>query len=137
MNWHFSRALVEEFSAATCSDGAPCVPSNLNHMPQLFSSSDRMMDFCGRSLCGMTCAPLTESLGAELLTLFRAGFPVRTSAQQETRAGFRETGDGVNLNVQQQQATHTFAENDGPNPFPNFLPVPPTNIVIDRVAGLP
>src|SRR5688572_14812286 len=83
MNWHFSRALVEEFSAATCSDGAPCVPSNLNHMPQLFSSSDRMMDFCGRSLCGMTCAPLTESLGAELLTLFRAVFPVRTSAQQD------------------------------------------------------
>jgi len=39
-----------------------------------------MTAFSTRSLSGMTFAPLTESLGADVLTWFLAGFPARISA---------------------------------------------------------
>lgn len=81
MSWHFSRALVEEYSEGTCSDGAPSAPSNTNPTPLLYSSSDKMMEFCSRSRSGMTCEPLTESLGEAVLMWFLEGFPVRTSVQ--------------------------------------------------------
>ena len=83
MSWHFSQALVTGFSEATCLDGAPSAPSNLNPTQRLYSSSDRMMEFCPRSPSGMTCEPLTESLGADVLTWFLGAFPVRTLALLE------------------------------------------------------
>ena len=83
MSWHFSQALVEEYSAANCSDGEQSVPWNMNPMPRLFSSSDKMMGFCNRSQSGMTCEHLTENLGEELLMWFLEGFHVRTSALPE------------------------------------------------------
>ena len=42
----------------------------------------------------------------------------------KTRAGFRETGDGVNLNVQQQQATHTLRKTTVRIPFPTSYRCP-------------
>lgn len=83
MSWHFSRALAEEYSRATCSDGGQSAPSNTSPMPHLYSSSDRMMDFCRRSRSGMTCGPLTDALGEELLTWFLEGSHARTSALPE------------------------------------------------------
>jgi hypothetical protein len=43
-----------------------------------------MTKFLRLSRFGMTFAPLTESHGEELLTSYLAGFPVKTSAQQDT-----------------------------------------------------
>lgn len=83
MSWLFSRALVEVYSPATYSDGGQSAPSNTNHTPRLYSSSDRMTDFCRRSRSGMTCGHLTEAHGEAVLTSFLADFPVRTSAQRE------------------------------------------------------
>jgi hypothetical protein len=83
MSWHFSRALVAAYSEATCSGGAQSVLSSMNPTPALYSYSDKMMAFCRRSQSGMTCEPLTETLGAELLTWYLAGFPARTLAAQE------------------------------------------------------
>ena len=83
MSWHFSRALVEAYSQDTSSDGEQSAPSNTNPMPLLYSSSDRMMDFCRRSRSGMTCEPLTDALGEGLLTWFLEGFPVRTFPQRD------------------------------------------------------
>ena len=82
MSWLYSRALVEEFSAATCSDGARSALSSGSHTPQAFLPSDRMTSFSRPSRFGMTFAPLTDDLGAELLTWFLGAFPARTSASQ-------------------------------------------------------
>ena len=78
MSWHYSRALVEEYSAATCSDGVQSAQLSANHTPQAYLCKDRMTAFSRLSRFGMTFAPLTESLGADLLTWFLADSRVRT-----------------------------------------------------------
>jgi hypothetical protein len=80
MSWLYSRALVEEFSAATCSDGAQSALSSGSLTPQAFLPSDRMTAFSRPSRFGMTFAPLTDTLGAELLTWCQAASRARTSA---------------------------------------------------------
>ena len=90
MSWLFSRALVAAFSEASCSAGAPSAPSSSTPTPRAYLSPDRTTDFSRLSRFGMTFAPLTDDLGAELLTWFRAGFPVRTSATLGTRPASRE-----------------------------------------------
>lgn len=78
MSWLFSQALVAEYSAATCSDGAPSVPLSVMPTPHKFWRNDKTMEPSQLSRFGLTCAVLTEDHGAELLTWFRAGFPART-----------------------------------------------------------
>jgi hypothetical protein len=82
MSFVYSRALVEEFSEDTCSDGEPSAPSSENPTPQAYLSPDRMTAFCRLSRFGMTFAPLTDGLGAELLMWFLEASRARTSAQQ-------------------------------------------------------
>ena len=97
MSWLFSRALVEEFSAGSCSGGEPFAPSSANHMPRAFLPSDRMTDFSRLSRFGMTFAPLTDGPGAELLTWFLEAFRASTSAPparaQESTASDPDCGD--------------------------------------------
>jgi len=78
MSWLYSRVLVEEYSAATCSDGEPCAPSNLTPMPLGFCSPGKMMGVSRLSLFGATFAPLTEDRGEAVLMSFLAAFPART-----------------------------------------------------------
>lgn len=73
-------ALVEEYLGESSLDGERFALSNTNHMPQLYSQSDKMMDFCTHSQYGMMCVPLTENHGEELLTWFLGGFRAKTSA---------------------------------------------------------
>lgn len=80
MSWLFSRALVAEYSAASCSGGEPSALLSANPTPQAFLPSDRMTAFSRPSRFGMTFAPSTESLGAGLLTWFLAASRARTSA---------------------------------------------------------
>lgn len=80
MSWLFSQALVVEFSAVTCLDGALSVPSNSIPMQQAYLSPDKMTEFSRLSRFGMTFAPLTDDLGADVLTSFLAAFPARISA---------------------------------------------------------
>ncbi len=82
MSWLFSQALVEEYSAATCSDGTQYAQLNVMPTPHKFSRNDKMMEFSDLSRFGLTCAVLTESHGEELLTSFLEDFRARTSAQQ-------------------------------------------------------
>lgn len=72
-----------ESSEATCSDGARSALSNGNHTPQAFLPPDRMTAFSRPSRFGMTFAPLTDDLGAGLLTWFRGDFLVRISPRPE------------------------------------------------------
>ena len=96
MSWLFSQALVAGFLEATSSAGEPSAPSSGNHTQQVYLSPDKTTVISRLSRFGMTCRPLTVERGEELLTLFRAAFPVRTSAPQgralESTASDQECG---------------------------------------------
>lgn len=81
MSWLFSQALVEEYSAGSCTDAGPCAQLNVTLTPHKFWRNDKTMDFSKLSQFGLTLRLLTEAHGAELLTSYLAAFPVRTSAQ--------------------------------------------------------
>lgn len=86
------REPVAEYSAANSSAGAPFAQSSGSPTPQAYLCSDRMTAFSRLSRFGMTFAPLTDSLGADVLTWFLEGFPVRTSAQPEREPESTERG---------------------------------------------
>jgi hypothetical protein len=96
MSWHISKALMEacenspclrepvaEYSVENCLDGELSALLKSNPTAGLFSPKDKMTEYSRLSQSGMIFAPLTESLGGAVLTLFLAAFPVRTSALQE------------------------------------------------------
>jgi hypothetical protein len=83
MSWLFSRALVEASLEATSSDGARSALSNGSPTPRAFLPPDRTTAFSRPSRFGMTFGPLTDDLGAELLTWFLAASRARTSALPE------------------------------------------------------
>ncbi len=83
MSWLFSRVLVEEYLGENSLDGEQCALSSGSPTQQVFLPPDKTTRFWNLSQYGMTCKPLTEPRGEELLTLFRAGFRARTSAAQE------------------------------------------------------
>ena len=83
MSWHFSQALVAAYSAANSLGGLPSAPLSGKPTPQAYLSPDRMRAFSRLSRFGMTCEPLTDDLGAAVLTWCLEAFPARTSAQPE------------------------------------------------------
>jgi hypothetical protein len=83
MSWLFSQALVEEYLGGNFLDGEQSVPLSGNHIQQAYLQPDKMTKFLKLSRFGMMFKPLTENLGAELLTLYLAGFHAKTLAQQE------------------------------------------------------
>jgi hypothetical protein len=90
MSWLFSQALVAEYSAANSSAGAPSAPSSTTPTPPAFLWRDKTTDAWSRFPSGMTCEPLTDDRGKELLTWFREGFLAPTSAlPSKTRKGLR------------------------------------------------
>ena len=80
MSWLFSRALVAAYSEATCSDGARSALSSGSPTPQAFLPPDRMTAFSRPSRFGMTFKPLTDDLGAAVLTWCQEASRARTSA---------------------------------------------------------
>ncbi len=90
MSWLFSQALVEEYSADTCSDGTQYAQLNVMPTPHKFSRNDKTMESSDLSRFGLTCAVLTESRGEELLMSFLAASRARTSAQMELVPASRE-----------------------------------------------
>ena len=107
MSWHISTALMTAYAnspsspgqeeaslAVSSSDGAPSAPSNGNPIPPLYLPEGRMRAFSSLSRYGMTFRPLTEPLGAALLTWFREGFPARTSAAPEREQASQGKGPG-------------------------------------------
>ena len=97
MSWLFSRALVAEYSAASCSGGEPSALLSANPMPHAFLPSDRMTAFSRPSRFGMTFAPSTDALGAGLLMWFLEVSRARTLAspavEQELKASGPACGD--------------------------------------------
>lgn len=83
MSFIYSQALVAAFSEANCLDTEQSAPLSGNPTPKPSLWHDKTMAVSRHSRYGMTCRPLTESHGAELLTWWRAGFHAKTSAWQE------------------------------------------------------
>ena len=94
MSWLYSRALVEEYSEVTCSDGELSAPLSGNPTQLAYLPPDKMTAFSRLSRFGMTFKPLTESLGQDVLTLYLAAFPVRTLAPQERAQESTEPDQG-------------------------------------------
>ena len=82
MSWLFSQALVAEFSADTSLVDELYVPSSGSPTQLAFLSHGKTTGFSRLSRFGMTCKPLTDDRGADLLTSYLAGFRARTSATQ-------------------------------------------------------
>ena len=82
MSYIFSRALVEAYLEANCSESGPSAPSSLNPIPQAYCSPGKMTAFSRLSRFGMTYAPLTDDHGAALLTWYLEASRARTSARQ-------------------------------------------------------
>lgn len=92
MSWLFSRALVAEYSAATCSDGQPSAPLSVMPTPHKFWRNDKTIEPSQLSRFGLTCAVLTEDRGAALLTWFLADSRAKTYQQPGMELASTERG---------------------------------------------
>jgi len=79
MSWLFSQVLVEEYLEDISLDGEQSVPLSGSNTQQAYCAPDKMTGFSRLSRFGMTYKPLTDTLGEELLTLYREGFLAKTS----------------------------------------------------------
>jgi hypothetical protein len=90
--WLISKALYESLHSSqerevesleeSSSDGKPSAQSSGSHTQLAYLPPDKMTAFSRLSRFGMTFAPLTEDRGEELLTLYRAAFPVKPIPQR-------------------------------------------------------
>lgn len=91
MSWLFSRALVEEYSADTCSDGALSAPLSVMPTAHSFWRRGKTIEPSGLSLFGLTCEVLTDDRGEALLASYRQDFLARTLAPQARAAASTES----------------------------------------------
>lgn len=83
MSWLYSRALAEEYLAATSSDGEPCAQLNVMPTARPFWRSGKPMDACRFFQFGLTLQLLTADRGEGWLRWFREDFLARTSVLPE------------------------------------------------------
>mgnify|MGYP000384898825 CR=1 FL=1 len=113
MSWLFSRALVAAYSEENSWDGEPSAQLNVMPTQHKFWRNDKTMEFSNLSRFGLTLHLLTESRGEELLTWFRAGFPVRTyplpAKAQESPGQGQDSGKSLpGLLARYDPATHSL-----------------------------
>ena len=119
MSWLISRALMEayanspsspelvaEFSADTCSAGAPSAPLSVMPTQHKFWRNDKTMEPSQLSRFGLTCAVLTESHGEDLLTWFLADSRVRTYQLPGMAQG--STGPGLGSGVKWRESSAKY-----------------------------
>ncbi len=91
MSFIYSQALAEASLPASYLDTEQSAQSSGSLTPKPCLWHDKTMEHSRLSRFGMTCKPLTEDLGTELLTSWRAGFRAKTSALPETARGLTES----------------------------------------------
>ena len=91
MSWSFSPVLVAAFLGDSYLDTVPSAQSNLTRMPDQYYWPDKPTEFSRLSRFGMTCEPLTENRGAELLTWFREDSRARTYPLQGAEMDWKES----------------------------------------------
>ena len=92
MNSLCSQEQVVESLGDTSLDGQQSVQLSGNPIPQAYCAPDKMTTFSRLSRFGMTFAPLTESRGEELLTLYLAAFHAKIFQSQEKEMALKESG---------------------------------------------
>jgi hypothetical protein len=80
MSWHYSQALVAEYSAECFPGGDAFAQLRETDMPATYCWRDRTTESLNLFQYGMTLQPSTEDHGAGLLTWYRVAFLARTSA---------------------------------------------------------
>ena len=83
MSWHFSQALVEEYSVESFSDGKQFVQSRSKNIALNDSCRDRTKATLTHSQYGMTYEPSQDINGEIMLTWFRAASHAKTYPSQE------------------------------------------------------
>ena len=78
MSWLYSQALVVASLGENSLAGEPYAPSNGTPTPQAFLCNAKTTAAWTRFPSGMTCKPLTDDHGEDLLMLYRAGFHAPT-----------------------------------------------------------
>ena len=109
MSFIFSRALVAEYSAAICWDGAPFAQLSVMPTPHRFWRNDKPMDSSRLSQFGLTCAVLTEDHGEALLTWFLADSRARTFQRLETVPVLTESGLGSGVKWHESSARYDLS----------------------------
>ena len=94
MSYIYSRALVEEYSAANCSDIDASALLSESHTLKPSWWHDKTMEHSRHSRFGMTYAHLTESLGEDLLTWFAVDSLAKILASPETGPDWTASGQG-------------------------------------------
>ena len=89
-----SPELAEESSAESCSAGGLSAPSSSTPTQRAYLWRDKTTGAWNRFPSGMTCEPLTDDRGADVLTSFLAAFPARTSALPEEGQESTEENQG-------------------------------------------
>ena len=126
--WILSKALVDSVSLPCSQEpvaeyladihlvGEPSAQLNTSNTRKQASAQDRMTKVLSRSQSGMTCEPLTEDRGEELLTLFREGFRVKTyHAQEKAQELKTEQEAGYGVKWQESFATQLRLRGKLPN----------------------
>lgn len=106
MSWLFSRALVEEYSEESCSDGEQCALWNGTPTQQASWLPAKTTEACRLSRSGMTFKPLTDDLGEAVFKSCLAAFPVRTFPPLERERG--STGSEVECGRTWQESSVKF-----------------------------
>jgi len=78
MSWLYSQALVVASLGENSLAGEPYAPSNGTPTPQAFLCNAKTTAAWTRFPSGMTCKPLTDDHGEDLLMSYRAGFHAPT-----------------------------------------------------------
>jgi hypothetical protein len=92
MSWLFLQVLVAAYLGENSLDGEQSVPLSGNPTQQAYCAPDKMTEFSRLSRFGMMFKPLTETLGEELLMLYRADFHAKTSPQPVKEQALTESG---------------------------------------------
>ena len=94
MSFIYSQALVEEFLQGKCLDTEQSAPLSWSHTLKPSLWHDKTMEPSRLFRFGMTCEPLMELVGEELLTSFVEAFRARTSALPEKAQALTEIAAG-------------------------------------------
>lgn len=94
MSWHYSQALLEEYSVGNCSDGEPSAQLKSTTTAEESSCNDKTTDTSHRSQSGTMSEPSMGDPGEDVLTSFLEAFPVRTfHAQEKERESTENAAD--------------------------------------------
>lgn len=89
MSWHYSQALVEEYSEANSLDGELFAPLRSSDMPVTYLWLDKTKESLTLFQFGMMSDPSTENHGEVLLTWYQGVFRAKISHVREKERGLK------------------------------------------------